>query len=187
MCSLSIPTLSSKTLTWLHSLLCGDLGGERKDENSYLIVFGNEQEHDHASSSSKSSVLTEKSKATRKLSSKSLEVSPPQQKDIKSSEHLTSPKKTDYGDRSNKRVDKVGNAIDETALQNLNSPGPAIKKSNTMSNGPAPRHRTTLGRTSVSKSLKIGAMIFFLFASYVFGTSLKSVKFFFLLILNFLS
>ncbi|XP_022635953.1 rho GTPase-activating protein REN1 [Vigna radiata var. radiata] len=113
------------------------------------------EEHDHASSSSKSSVLTEKSKATRKLSSKSLEVSPPQQKDIKSSEHLTSPKKTDYGDRSNKRVDKVGNAIDETALQNLNSPGPAIKKSNTMSNGPAPRHRTTLGRTSARKNLSM--------------------------------
>ncbi|KAG2400039.1 Rho GTPase-activating protein [Vigna angularis] len=113
------------------------------------------EEHDHASSSSKSSVLTEKSKATRKLSSKSLEVSLPEQKDIKSSEHLTSPKKTDYGDQSNKRVDKVGNAIDEAALQNLNSPGPAIKKSNTMSNGPAPRHRTTLGRTSARKNLSM--------------------------------
>jgi len=143
-----------------------------------LIVFGNEQEHDHASSSSKSSVLTDKSKATRKSSSKSLEVSVPQ-KDIKSSEHLTSPKKSDYGDQSNKRADR--DAIDEAALQNLNSPGPAIKKSNTMSNGPAPRHRTTLGRTSVSKFLKIGDMIFYL-ANY----ALSWLKFS-LLILNFTS
>ncbi|XP_027905101.1 rho GTPase-activating protein REN1-like [Vigna unguiculata] len=115
------------------------------------------EEHDHASSSSKSSVLTDKSKATRKSSSKSLEVSVPQ-KDIKSSEHLTSPKKSDYGDQSNKRADR--DAIDEAALQNLNSPGPAIKKSNTMSNGPAPRHRTTLGRTSARKNLSMESIDF---------------------------
>lgn len=182
-------TFYSKTLAYVAAITATCMWRTSREEGRKfnLIVFGNEQEHDRASSSSKSSVLTEKSKATRKLSSKSLEGSLAQEKDIKSSEHPRSPKKTDSGDQSNKPADKVGDAIDEAALLNLNSPSPAsfIKKSNTMSHGPAPRHRNTLGRTSVSKSLKIGDMIFYL-ANYAFVTCLKLVKTF-LLILNFTS
>lgn len=132
------------------------------------MFFGNEQDHDHASSSSKSSGKSEKLKATRKLSSKSLEGSLTQHEDFKSSELVTSSKKTGYIDQSNKPADIVGGvSTNQATLHNSNSPSPAscIKKSNTMSNGPAPRHRTILGRTSVSKSLKS-----------VFVTCLKLVK-----------
>lgn len=121
------------------------------------MFFGNEQDHDHASSSSKSSGKSEKLKATRKLSSKSLEGSLTQHEDFKSSELVTSSKKTGYINQSNKPADiVVGVSTNQATLHNSNSPSPAscIKKSNTMSNGPAPRHRTTLGRTSVSKSIK---------------------------------
>lgn len=173
-------TNSSKIVTCVVAITATCMWRTRRREEGrkfYLIVFGNEQEHDRASSSSKSSVLTEKSKATQKLASKSLERSLAQQKDFKSSEYLTSPKKTDYGDQSNKPVDNVGDVIDEATLLNLNSPSPAsfIKKSNTMSNGPAPRHRNTLGRTSVSKSLKFGELIIFL-VNYAFITFLKLIK-----------
>ncbi|CAJ1973994.1 unnamed protein product [Sphenostylis stenocarpa] len=140
---------------WLQSLQpgCGEPGGERNGKNSYYIVFGNEQDHDHASLSSKSSGVSQKAKATRKLSSsKSLEA--PR---TKSSEPLTSPKKTGYGDQSNKPANMSREVTDEATLHNLNSPipAPSIKKSSTISNGPAPRHRTTLGRTSARKNLSM--------------------------------
>ncbi|KAK7352983.1 hypothetical protein VNO80_18415 [Phaseolus coccineus] len=141
----------------------GDLGSESySGTEDSEADDAHDEEHDRASSSSKSSVLTEKSKATRKLSSKSLEGSLAQQKDIKSSEYLTSPKKTDYGDQSNKPACKVKDVIDEATLHNLNSPSPAshIQKSNTMSNGPAPRHRNTLGRTSARKNLSMESIDF---------------------------
>ncbi|KAK7410447.1 hypothetical protein VNO78_01232 [Psophocarpus tetragonolobus] len=105
-----------------------------------------DDDHDHASSSSKSSGVSEKLKATRKLSSKSLEGSLAKPEDIKSSEHLTSANKAGYVDQSN----------------NSDSPSPAscIKKFNTMSNGPAPRQRTLLGRTSARKNLSMESIDF---------------------------
>lgn len=122
-----------------------------------------DEDHDHASSSSKSSGKSEKLKASRKLSSKSLEGSLTQHEDIKSLEHVPSPKKTGYIDQSNKPDDIVGGvSTDEATLHNSNSPSPAscIKKSNTMSNGPAPRHRTILGRTSARKNLSMESIDF---------------------------
>ncbi|TKY74464.1 Rho GTPase-activating protein REN1 [Spatholobus suberectus] len=122
-----------------------------------------DEDHDHASSSSKSSGVSEKLKATQKLSSKSLEGSLTQHEDIKRSEHFTSPNKTGYVDQSNKPADIVGGiSTDQATLHNLNSPSPAscIKKSNTMSNGPAPRHRTILGRTSARKNLSMESIDF---------------------------
>ncbi|KHN09017.1 Rho GTPase-activating protein 15, partial [Glycine soja] len=126
----------------------------------YSSIFG---DHDHASSSSKSSGKSEKLKATRKLSSKSLEGSLTQHEDFKSSELVTSSKKTGYIDQSNKPADIVGGvSTNQATLHNSNSPSPAscIKKSNTMSNGPAPRHRTTLGRTSARKNLSMESIDF---------------------------
>ncbi|KAG4392199.1 hypothetical protein AAZX31_04G089400 [Glycine max] len=122
-----------------------------------------DEDHDHASSSSKSSGKSEKLKASRKLSSKSLEGSLTQHEDIKSLEHVPSPKKTGYIDQSYKPDDIVGGvSTDEATLHNSNSPSPAscIKKSNTMSNGPAPRHRTILGRTSARKNLSMESIDF---------------------------
>eukprot|EP00256_Glycine_max_P013221 XP_003526533.1 rho GTPase-activating protein REN1 isoform X2 [Glycine max] len=122
-----------------------------------------DEDHDHASSSSKSSGKSEKLKATRKLSSKSLEGSLTQHEDFKSSELVTSSKKTGYIDQSNKPADIVGGvSTNQATLHNSNSPSPAscIKKSNTMSNGPAPRHRTTLGRTSARKNLSMESIDF---------------------------
>lgn len=89
---------------------------------------------------------------------KSREGSPTQHEDIKSSEKFTSPKKTAYVDQSDKPADIVGEvSTDQATMHNLNSPSPSscMKKSTTMSNGPAPRHRNMLGRTSVSKFFRI--------------------------------
>ncbi|XP_029126719.1 rho GTPase-activating protein REN1 isoform X3 [Cajanus cajan] len=132
--------------------------GDSEADDAY-----DDEGHDHASSSSKSSGVSEKLKPTRKLSSKSLEVSVTQHEDIKSSEHLTSPNKTGYVDQSNKPADKVeGVSTDQATLHNSKNPSPAscIKKSNTMSNGPAPRHRTLLGRTSARKNLSMESIDF---------------------------
>lgn len=110
----------------------------------------NGQDHDHSGSSSRSSGVSEKSRINQ-MSLKSREGSPTQHENIKSGENLISPKKT---------ADKPANIIeevftDQATIHHSNSRSPSyMKKSATMSNGPAPRHRTMLGRTSVSKSFQ---------------------------------
>jgi hypothetical protein len=126
-----------------------------KCSKKWLQSLCNVQDHDHSHSSSKSSDVSEEIKVDQK-SIKSREGSPTQHENIKSSENVRSPKKAANVDQSNKSADTVGEASTNLAgMHTSHSPSPShMKKSATMSNGPAPRHRNTLGRTSVSKSFQ---------------------------------
>ncbi|XP_045823067.1 rho GTPase-activating protein REN1-like isoform X1 [Trifolium pratense] len=115
-----------------------------------------DKDHDHSHSSSRSSDVSEEIKVDQK-SIKSREGSPTQHENTKISEKVMSPKKAANVDqsKSNKPADTVGEASADLAGMH-NSPSPShMKKSATMSNGPAPRHRNTLGRTSARKNLSM--------------------------------
>ncbi|KAL2340019.1 hypothetical protein Fmac_007959 [Flemingia macrophylla] len=142
-----------------------DLGSESYSEagDSEADAGYDDEGHDHASSSSKSSGVSGKLKPARKLSSKSLEGSVIPHENIKSSEHLTSPRKTGHVDQSNKPPEKdEGVSTEQATSHNSKNPSPTscIKKSNTMSNGPAPKHRNLLGRTSARKNLSMESIDF---------------------------
>jgi len=120
-----------------------------------MQFFCNGQDHDHSNSSTKSSEAGEENKVNQ-MSLKSREGSQTQHENTESSENLMSPKKTAYVDQSNKAADMVGEVSTVLASKrDSSSRSPShMTKSATMSNGPAPRHQTMLGRTSVSKSFQ---------------------------------
>ncbi|XP_039687703.1 rho GTPase-activating protein REN1 isoform X3 [Medicago truncatula] len=121
----------------------------------------NDKDHDHSNSSTKSSEAGEENKVNQ-MSLKSREGSPTQHENTESSENLMSPKKTAYVDQSNKAADMVGEVSTVLASKrDSSSRSPShMKKSATMSNVPAPRHRTMLGRTSARKNLSMESIDF---------------------------
>ncbi|KAK2391585.1 rho GTPase-activating protein REN1 [Trifolium repens] len=132
------------------------VSGESYTETGSEADDYDDKDHDHSHSSSKSSDVSEEIKVDQK-SIKSREGSPTQHENIKSSENVKSPKKAANVDQSNKSADTVGEAsADLAGMHTSHSPSPShMKKSATMSNGPAPRHRNTLGRTSARKNLSM--------------------------------
>lgn len=111
----------------------------------------NGQDHDHSRSSSKSSDVSDEVKVDQMLT-QSREGSPIEHENAKGSENLISPKAAANADKSNKPVET---STDLDGMHDSNSPSQSyMKKSATMSNGPAPRHRNMLGRTSVSNSFQ---------------------------------
>lgn len=132
--------------------------------------FHDVQDHDRSSSSSKSSGVREENQMR---SSKSPKGSLHQQGDIKGCESLTSPITTACVDQSNKSADIVGEvSADHDTMHDSDFPNPSYKKSITISSGPGPRHRTLLGRTSVSKFLKVNDVIFIFFILPIMSLSL---------------
>ena len=117
-----------------------------------ILIFCNVQDHDISSSTSKSSEVSEDLEANQMLSSNTVEVSMPPHEDIKSCENITN--KTACADEPSKPADVIGGfSTDQTTMNESNCHNPSyMKKSISISNGPAPQRRTVLGRTSVSKS-----------------------------------
>ncbi|CAK8568206.1 unnamed protein product [Lathyrus sativus] len=117
-----------------------------------------DKDHDHSHSSSKSSDASDEVKVNQ-MTTKSREGSPIEHENAKSSENLMSPKTAANADKSNKPVET---STDLAGMHNSHSPPSQshMKKSATMSNGPAPRHRNMLGRTSARKNLSMESIDF---------------------------
>ncbi|XP_073225143.1 rho GTPase-activating protein REN1-like isoform X3 [Cicer arietinum] len=139
-----------------------DLVSESYTEGDSEADDYNDKDGDHSNSSSKSSNVSEEIKVNQ-TSVKSREGSPTQHENRERSENLTSPKKAAYVDQSNKPADIVGEVStdQDSSMHNSYSPSPSqMKKSATMSNGPEPRQRTMLGRTSARKNLSMESIDF---------------------------
>ncbi|CAL5204615.1 unnamed protein product [Lathyrus oleraceus] len=111
-----------------------------------------DKDRDHSRSSSKSSDVSDEVKVDQMLT-QSREGSPIEHENAKGSENLRSPKTAANADKSNKPVET---STDLDGMHDSNSSSQShMKKSATMSNGPAPRHRNMLGRTSARKNLSM--------------------------------
>ncbi|XP_058781220.1 rho GTPase-activating protein REN1-like isoform X4 [Vicia villosa] len=116
-----------------------------------------DKDHDHSHSSSKSSDASDDAKVNQMIT-KSREGSPTEHENTKSIENLTSPKNAANTVIPNKPVET---SPDLSGMHNSYSPSQShMKKSATMSNGPAPRHRNMLGRTSARKNLSMESIDF---------------------------
>ncbi|CAI8599172.1 unnamed protein product [Vicia faba] len=116
-----------------------------------------DKDHDHSHSSSKSSDASDDAKVNQ-MKTKSREGSPTEHENARSIENLTSPKNAANADKTNKPVET---STDVAGMHNSYSPSQShMQKSATMSNGPAPRHRNMLGRTSARKNLSMESIDF---------------------------
>ncbi|GAU23691.1 hypothetical protein TSUD_304660 [Trifolium subterraneum] len=130
------------------------VSGESYTETGSEADDYDDKDCDHSHSSSRSSDVSEEIKVDQK-SIKPREGSPTRHENTKSSENVRSPKKAANIDQSNKPADTVGEASTDLADMHNTPSHSHMKKSATMSNGPAPRHRNTLGRTSARKNLSM--------------------------------